>query len=56
MPTHEKPCSEQIGFFGWKAKAQVANALAKLGKQANGAQNVSNKFARFNVSAHKTIH
>ena len=56
MLTDEKPCSVQMGFFGWKAKAQVANALAKLVKQPNGAQNVSNEFARFNVFAHKTIH
>jgi hypothetical protein len=53
MPTDEKPCSTQIGFFGWKAKAQVANALAKLGTQPSGAQKVSNEFARFNMSAYK---
>jgi hypothetical protein len=53
MPTHEKPSSEQIGFFGLKALAQVANALAKLGTQPNGAQKVRNEYARFNMPAHK---
>jgi len=56
MPTDEKPCSLQIGFSGLKAKAQVANALAKLGTQPSGAQKVSNEFARFNMPAHKSTH
>jgi hypothetical protein len=56
MLTDEKPYSVQIGFFGLKATAQITNALAKLVKQPNGAQNVSNEFARFNISAHKTMH
>jgi hypothetical protein len=56
MPTDEKPCSVQIGFFGWKASAQVADALAKLFKQPNGAKNMDNEFGRFNLSAHKTTH
>jgi hypothetical protein len=56
MPTHEKPSSEQIGFFGLKALAQEADALAKLFEQPNGAQNRSNRFARFNVSEHKSTH
>jgi hypothetical protein len=37
MPTDEKPCSVQIGFFGLKALAQEADALAKLFEQLNGA-------------------
>jgi hypothetical protein len=53
MPTHEKQSSEQIGFFGLKALAQEADALAKLGTQPNGAQKVSNEHARFNMPAHK---
>jgi hypothetical protein len=56
MPTDEKPCSVQIGFFGLKATAQVANALAKLVKQPNGAQNRTNKFAAFNVNRNKSIY
>jgi hypothetical protein len=30
MPTQEKPSAKQIGFFGLKALAQEADALAKL--------------------------
>jgi hypothetical protein len=56
MPTDKKSCSVQIGFSGWKAIAQITSALAKLGKQADGAQKVSNEFGRFNVAAHKTMH
>jgi hypothetical protein len=53
MPTHEKPSSEQMGFFELKALAQEADALAKLGTQPSGAQKVSNEFARFNMPAYK---
>ncbi len=53
MPTDENPYSVQISYFGLKARAQVGNWLAKLVKQANGAQKVSNDFARFNMSAYK---
>ena len=54
MPTDEKPCPIQVGFFRLKAIVQVSNALAKLVKQPNRAQNGSGDFVRFNVPAHKS--
>jgi hypothetical protein len=53
MPTHEKPCPIQVGFFRLKAILQVSNAIAKLVKQPNRAQNGSGDFVRFNITAHK---
>jgi hypothetical protein len=38
IPTDEKPYSVQIGFFDWKATAEIKNALAKLDKQQNDAK------------------
>lgn len=39
-----------------KAIVQGANALTKLVKQPNRAQNGSDDFARFNISVHKKIY
>ena len=53
MPTDEKPRPIEVSFFGLKAIVQVANALSKLVKQPNRAQNGSGDFVRFNISVHK---
>ena len=53
MPTNEKPCPIQVGFLSLKAIVEVANALAKLVKQPNRAQNGSGDFVRFNITVHK---
>jgi hypothetical protein len=56
MLAQEKPSAKQIGFFGLKALAQEADALANWFRQPNGAQSVSHEFARFNVSAYQSTH
>ena len=53
MPTDEKPCLIQVRFLSLKAIVQVTNALAKLVKQPNRAQNGSGDFVRFNIPVHK---
>ena len=40
-------------LFRLKAIVQIANALAKLVKQPNSAQNGSSDFVRFNIPVHK---
>ena len=53
MPTDEKPCPIQVSFLSLMAIVQIANALAKLVKQPNRAQNGSSDFVRFNIPVHK---
>lgn len=53
LPTDEEKRQNQAGFFGLKAIVEITNALAKLVKQPNRAQNGSGDFVRFNIPVHK---